>query len=126
MDFGINEALDEAITPVDTSWTTIIITVLILLLVQQITHRVIGRVVERAIRDQKYSSAKERKKRRDTLVAIFNSFTTVLVIVIGIIVILSQFGVNIGALIAGFGALGVIIGIAGQDLIKDFLKGPIR
>lgn len=123
MDFGIQESLDNLIEPVNTSWATIVLTILSLMLVQQISQRVIGRIVDRAIAQHKYTSAKERKKRRDTIVAVFNSMITVLVIIIGIVVLLHQFGINITALVAGFGALGVVLGVAGQDVIKDFFRG---
>jgi moderate conductance mechanosensitive channel len=122
MDFALPD-FNKIFDPSDVAWFSIITALVILFIVQQVIHRVIGQLIDRAIRSHKYTTAKERKKRRDTLVSVFSSISTALLVVIAIIVVLNQLGVNIAALIAGFGALGFVLGVAGQDVIKDFLKG---
>lgn len=117
------DKIDSFFRPRDIDWWSIVLTIVTLFLIQQIIKRVIGHIVTRALKSHKYTTAKERKKRRDTLVSVFRSVSLVVIIIIGAIMILNQFGINVAAVAAGLGALGVVIGIAGQDLIKDFLKG---
>lgn len=123
MDLSFLPNFDAIFRPRDVDWWSIALTIALLFVVQQILKRIIGRIVTSALKSHKYTNAKERKKRRDTLVSVFHSVSMVIIIVVGIIIILGQFGINVAALIAGLGALGVVIGIAGQDVIKDFLKG---
>ncbi|MBR3180766.1 mechanosensitive ion channel [Candidatus Saccharibacteria bacterium] len=40
-----------------------------------------------------------------------------------LLVILADFGVNVSSLVAGFGIITAIFGLAFQDLIKDFIAG---
>src|SRR5690554_3842716 len=102
----------DPIEPSEVSWLSIGITIIALVVAQQIIHRVIDRIVDRSLRSHKYTTPKERKKRRDTLVGVFSTLSIVLLAVIGIILILNQLGVNWAALVAGFGTLGVIFGLA--------------
>lgn len=88
-----------------------------------ITKQVMYLIVGRILKGQKYTNKKEENKRKNTLVAALNTISTVLYIIIGVIWILYEIGVNFSALITAFGALGVVAGIAGQSAIKDFLRG---
>jgi small conductance mechanosensitive channel len=46
-----------------------------------------------------------------------------IVIMIGFLVVLGQLGVSLGPLLAGFGVMGLIIGIALQDTLSNFASG---
>lgn len=93
--------------------------ILIRILTKQMMYVAVGRILER----QGYSSKKEMNKRKETIVVASNTILSVLYIIVAIIMILNEFGVNFSALITAFGALGVVAGIAGQSIIKDFLRG---
>jgi len=63
------------------------------------------------------------QKREDTLTGILSgTFKILLWIVIGLMV-LSEFSVDIGPLIAGAGIIGIAVGFGGQYLIKDLITG---
>lgn len=47
------------------------------------------------------------------------------VFIIGIIIVLSQFGINLGPLLAGFGIAGIVIGFALQDTLSNFAAGAM-
>ena len=47
------------------------------------------------------------------------------VFIIGIIIVLSQLGINLGPLLAGFGIAGIVIGFALQDTLSNFAAGAM-
>lgn len=120
----LQTTLNDALTPnTDISLVKILIIIVSVIAIRLITKQVLYKIIERAMRSHKYSSKKERLQRRDTLVSVINTLLTVLYFVVGLIMILHEIGVDLGALITGIGALGVVLGIAGQSAIKDFLMG---
>ncbi len=58
-----------------------------------------------------------------TLAPILSGVVTTVLIVIAAMMTLSEFGVEIGPLIAGAGIIGLAIGFGAQTLVKDFLTG---
>lgn len=67
-------------------------------------------------------SKHEQRSRRTVLILIKN-IVKVIITIIAILSILQVFGVNTSAIVAGVGALSVVIGLAFQDVLKDFLVG---
>jgi len=65
----------------------------------------------------------ETKKRTDTLSSILVTIMGVIILVIAILTILPEFGVNITTLIAGIGVGGLAIAFAAQNLVRDFITG---
>lgn len=62
-------------------------------------------------------------KRVNTIKILFTNIFKYVLIFIGIVVILNAFGINTTSLIAGFGVFGVVVGLALQDIFKDFFAG---
>lgn len=62
-------------------------------------------------------------KRRNTIVALINNILKYLIIIITCLVILSAWGINVSAFIAGLGVVGVVAGLAIQDALKDIIMG---
>lgn len=92
-------------------------------LVSIIARKMVRGAVSRSLRRAKFSSMVEREQRIKTLVAVFTSIIAGLAVIIGLIIILIQLGVDLRALVTGIGALGVVIGLAGQNVFKDLYKG---
>jgi small-conductance mechanosensitive channel len=65
----------------------------------------------------------EIKKRVDTLSSILVTITGIVILIIAVITILPEFGVNIATLIAGIGVGGLAIAFAAQNLVRDFISG---
>ncbi len=63
------------------------------------------------------------KKREDTLIKIFNNILRILILVVVVLTILPQIGINITGLLAGAGVIGIAIGLGARSLIQDFLAG---
>jgi len=65
----------------------------------------------------------EIKKRVDTLSSAVVNTGTVVIAVFAIITILPEFGVNIAAMLAALGIMGIAVGFGAQSLIRDLLAG---
>jgi len=65
----------------------------------------------------------ERRKRIQTLGRIFKGTVAVVVGTIFGLIILKEFGVDIGPILAGAGIIGLAIGFGAQNLVKNVLSG---
>lgn len=61
--------------------------------------------------------------RATTLKSVLESVLRVLIVVVGVLFALSNLGLNITALLAGAGVVGLGISLAAQNLIRDVLNG---
>ena len=81
-------------------------------------------MVRRVVARAKDKESKEgMEKRANTLVSIFKGIGRVFIIIIGIMMILPELGVDIVPILAGFGIAGVAIGFGAQYLIRDLIAG---
>lgn len=67
--------------------------------------------------------SKHEQRSRKTILMIIKNIVNIIIIIIAILSILQVFGVNTNALVAGVGAISVIIGLAFQDVLKDIFVG---
>ncbi|HSW80360.1 MAG TPA: mechanosensitive ion channel domain-containing protein [Candidatus Saccharimonadales bacterium] len=100
-----------------------VLTVVIALIVQFIGIRAIRTSVHRSVKHSTRESELDVKKRQDTLIAILRTTFVGLLWMTVVIIILSQLGVNVAALLTGAGLVGVLFGLSMQNTIKDFLAG---
>jgi small conductance mechanosensitive channel len=63
------------------------------------------------------------KKREDTLIRIFNGAIGIVILLIGLLMILNETGIEIAPLLAGAGIVGLAVGFGGQYLIRDIIAG---
>lgn len=64
-----------------------------------------------------------RSARAGTLGAVVRDACGVLGLAVGVIMALSQLGLNVGALLASAGVLGLAVGFGAQSLVKDVISG---
>jgi small conductance mechanosensitive channel len=64
-----------------------------------------------------------REQRVRTMAGVLRTITTVAVLVIAALLVLPQFGLSAGPLLASAGILGVALGFGAQTLVKDLLSG---
>jgi small conductance mechanosensitive channel len=67
--------------------------------------------------------SQRRALRARTLGSLAKSIATAVIAALAVVMILAQFGFNIGPLIASAGIAGVALGFGAQNLVKDFLSG---
>lgn len=62
-------------------------------------------------------------RKRKTLSTLIGNIFKYLILLICVLMILGEFGVNTRTIITSLGAIGVVIGLALQDLLKDLIAG---
>ena len=67
--------------------------------------------------------SKDVDKKRVTVISLINNIIKYVIGIIVVILILNTYGVNTTSIIASLGAISVVVGLAFQDIIKDFLAG---
>jgi small conductance mechanosensitive channel len=119
---------------------TIAVTVLLALLARYLLHRAISRLVEgatsnrvsriisRRTRPQLGESAAvpvspRRAQRARTIGSVLRSASSFVVGAVATAMILSEFGVALGPVLASAGIAGLAIGFGAQNLVRDFLSG---
>jgi len=98
----------------------ILIAVTFYFLLRHFAPLLIKKTVTRRMKEQ---SEEEIKNRCDTLSSLFINTGIVVIVIIAIFTILPEFGVNIAAMLAGLGIVGIAVGFGAQSLIKDVLSG---
>lgn len=106
-----------------TSGLTIGLILLGAYLVRRSIHPFVARAIKRAIHDDEYATPKDAEQREKTLIGIVSAFLRIFIWIIAGMMILSEFGVDTGPLIAGTSVLGVGLGFGAQSMIKDFISG---
>lgn len=105
----INKLLvKEILTPV--------ITILIAILLSMFTKKVTNRIF-------KNQKNKIQDKKHKTVIVLVNSIIRFFIWAIALLIILDVFGVDTKSLIASLGIVGLVIGLALQDILKDFVAG---
>ncbi|AFJ01823.1 Potassium efflux system KefA protein / Small-conductance mechanosensitive channel [Methylophaga frappieri] len=61
--------------------------------------------------------------REKTLLTIFRNASAIALIIMTLMIVLSEIGINIGPLLAGAGVLGLAIGFGAQKLVQDVITG---
>jgi small conductance mechanosensitive channel len=128
---------NSADTIVSTSLSIALILVLATI-ARYLIHRAIYRVIEGAtnsrvsrligrapgLRRDPSSAASQRSiQRAHTIGSVLRSISSAVVLSIGAIMILAEFGVNLGPILASAGIVGVAVGFGAQNLVRDFLSG---
>jgi len=98
----------------------IIIAVALYFLLRHFTSLVIKRHISRQIKKQPKA---EIQKRVTTLSSVLVTSGTIIIVIFAILTMLPEFGVNITAMLAGLGIVGIAVGFGAQSLIKDLLAG---
>jgi len=78
------------------------------------------RLMARPVRGE---SREGRQRRANTLLAVFLGLGRIIIILVVILMILSELGVSIGPILAGFGIAGIAVGFGAQYLVKDLIAG---
>ncbi|WP_308190938.1 mechanosensitive ion channel family protein [Pseudonocardia terrae] len=111
--------------------------VVIGLVARRLLHRAITRVVDgasngrltkllgrapRRVRTTPLVSQR-RIQRARTIGSVLRSITSAVILLIAAVMILAEFGVALGPILASAGIVGVAVGFGAQNLVRDFLSG---
>ena len=80
-----------------------------------------NRAMEKA---QRLAEQAERSKQRaQALGSVLRSVASMVIYGLALIIVLGEFGVSLGPLVAGAGIVGIALGFGAQRLVQDFLSG---
>ena len=88
-----------------------------------LARRVIIKIIRVSVTADYHQSVVAERKRENTLIQIFTWSARVLIVIILFMLVLNEFGLPVGPMIAGAGILGLAVGFGGQYLIRDFITG---
>lgn len=117
-------SLLESITQwLGSSGLKIALIVLVVYVVRKFGNLVVERAIKRTIKSDSFATPTDEKKREETLVSITTAALRVALWVVAGMLIVQEFGIDIGPLIAGASVIGVALGFGAQSLVKDFVSG---
>lgn len=74
-------------------------------------------------RHRQKESKEAIKKRADTLISVFIGAGKILIAMVVVFMVISELGINIMPILAGFGIAGIAVGFGAQYLIRDLIAG---
>jgi small-conductance mechanosensitive channel len=98
----------------------ILVGAIVYLILQTIVPRFIRRTIAVRMKDK---PEVEVQKRGKTISNVVRNTLGILIILLVLITILPEVGVNIGPLLASVGILGLAVGFGAQSLVKDVING---
>ena len=102
----------------------VIVIIAIAVAVYLICRPIIRSVIKRAVSHRMAGEDEtDIQQRTDTLSSILVKIAGIIILIIAVITILPEFGVNITTMIAAIGVGGLAIAFAAQNLIRDFISG---
>lgn len=87
-----------------------------------IIYFIIAMIINR-ISKIKVKGRKIVEKRKLTIISLIKNIIKYVIAILVVLAILSVYGVNTTSIIASLGIVGLVVGLAFQDIIKDFLAG---
>lgn len=97
--------------------------ILLILILMFIGIKASATVAGRLFPKRKRESDPEYQKRADTLAAVITYLLTTTIVIVGAIMILGKFGIEIGPILAAAGIVGVAVGFGAQHLVRDVITG---
>ena len=101
---------------------TVLIGILVYVVVRWVCVRAVGAVMRPLVQRASGEGATSVARLR-TLEGLARSAITYLLLFMTLVTVLSQLGVNVAAILAGAGVLGLALGFGAQRLVRDILAG---
>jgi len=103
--------------------TKIILIIVAAFVAHFVIKSLIEKLVKKIIVSKPDEDEKAESKREDTLIGIFHGTAHTFIILVVLLMILSEIGIDTAPLIAGAGVIGIAVGFGGQYLIRDLISG---
>ena len=105
----------------DQIWSTKLISSIIIIAVSLIIYKILLYLIEKSEKKNRLNLFNGRKSK--TYLKLTKSIIRYVFIVITGLILLQNNGVNVSSLLAGVGIIGVVLGLAIQDWLKDIIRG---
>lgn len=103
------------------------IKILVIIVIAFILNKILKTFIDKAVRISvtpgNFASKEAEKKREDTLIHIFTITFKIVLWTIVALMVLQEFGIMIGPILAAAGIVGLAFGFGGQYLIRDLISG---
>lgn len=83
----------------------------------------VRKLIRNSMRPENFKTKRDEKLREDTLLSTMNAAVRAIIWILAGLLLLAEFGIDIGPLLAGAGIAGVALGFGAQSMVKDFLAG---
>jgi len=104
--------------------TRVLIILLVGFVLWYLLRKFLPLLVQRSMAKPRRGESREgTKKRADTIQNVFMGLGKALIILLIMFLVLSEIGVPIGPILAGFGVAGIAVGFGAQYLIRDLIAG---
>jgi small-conductance mechanosensitive channel len=97
--------------------------ILVILIIMFVALRIAKMLIPRLLIKKKEGKDEEFLKRTETLGSVINSLLTVTILILALIMVLGEFGISIGPILAAAGIVGVALGFGAQHVVKDVISG---
>ncbi|GEL20898.1 mechanosensitive ion channel family protein [Pseudonocardia asaccharolytica] len=135
-----NDFLATSADAIMSKGSAIVLIIIVALAVRWLIHRAITRLIEGAtngrvsrallrraparLRGAGTPAASQRRTQRArTIGSVLRSITSAVVLLVAATMVLGEFGVAVGPILASAGIVGVAVGFGAQNLVRDFLSG---
>lgn len=98
-----------------------IIYICIAILIYGLFKRIISKVISK--KQEQYNKTSYAYKKLATFQVLFKAVVKYCIIVFTLLAILTVYGIDVSSVLAGLGIIGVVVGLAFQDIAKDFIAG---
>lgn len=82
-----------------------------------------SRVVTKSAENNGGSRKDRQEQRAQTIGSVLGSIASFMIFGVAFMMILGEFGINLGPILASAGVLGLAVGFGAQSLVQDFLSG---
>lgn len=101
----------------------ILIILLVVLVAYIVFQAIFPRIAKAAMMRGAHPPDEEMEKRANTIVGVMERTFGIVLIIIAIVTILPELGVNITAIVTGLGITGLALALGSQQLVRDTLNG---
>jgi small conductance mechanosensitive channel len=117
--FNLNIELSTVIA----SAVTVVVIVVVAWLLTRLAKRAIVTAVDRRMQRLTDVPEEDRQRRAETVGGTLSKVTSMAIWAIAGVTVLSEFGINVGPVIAGMGIGALALAFAAQNIIRDYLHG---
>lgn len=114
------ELSDEALWR-NVTWS--VIRILFILLAGRILILVLNRFIDHLVSNKELRRLSHQTRRIRTIAKLLKNVGSYTIHFVSVLLILSEFNINLGPLLAGAGVIGLAIGFGAQSLVKDVIAG---
>jgi small conductance mechanosensitive channel len=103
--------------------TDILIILAVVIVIRSLFHRIFPRIARAAMMRGAHPPDDEMVRRADTIIGVIDYSFTALLTLIAFVTILTEFGIDVTAIVAGLGITGLALAMGSQQFVRDAING---